>query len=387
MLKQYSFLKEPEQNEKQSVDNFCGACMKIAIDARMIRYSGIGTYIRSLLDEYGKLPCAGDFLVFGNYSELKQFKNLNVRNLNAPVYSITEQLVLPLKIRAVSVFHAPHYNAPLFYRGRLVVTIHDIIHVKFPEYLPSKKAYLYARYMLRTAARKARILITDSVNTKNDLIKYFEVPPGKIRVIPLGVDNKFHMVEDKALLSAFRKKHTLPQDFILYAGNLKEHKNLSTLLRAFKLLKVEKKITENLVLTTGGNPVPQKLLRQVFKEGMEAWTIFLPFIPDDEMPLLYNCAKVFAFPSLYEGFGLPPLEAMACGVPVVSSNAASLPEVLGDSAIMCGPKDFNAFAEGIHSLITDESFRIKVIAKGKNRAGNYSWAVTAKKTIDVYREL
>ncbi len=361
--------------------------MKIAIDARMVRYSGIGTYIRSLLNEYGKLPCAGDFLVFGNSSELKQFKNLNVRNLNVPVYSITEQLVLPLKIRAASAFHAPHYNAPLFYRGRLVVTIHDIIHVKFPEYLPSKKAYLYARYMLRTAARKARILITDSVNTKTDLIKYFKIPPGKIRVIPLGVDDKFHMVEDEALISGFRKKHTLPQDFILYAGNLKEHKNLSTLLRAFKLLKVEKKITENLVLTTGGNPIPQKLLRQVFKEGMEAWTIFLHFIPDDEMPLLYNCAKVFAFLSLYEGFGLPPLEAMACGVPVVSSNAASLPEVLGDSAIMCDPKDFKAFAEGIYRLITDESLRTRLISKGKNRAGNYSWARTARKTIDVYREL
>ncbi len=361
--------------------------MKVAIDARMISYSGIGTYIRSLLKEYEKLPCAGDFLMFGNPAKLKQFKNLNVRNLNAPVYSIMEQLTLPLKIRAVSVFHAPHYNAPLLYRGQLVVTVHDIIHVKFPEYLSTKKAYLYARYMLRTVARKAVIMITDSMNTKTDLIEYFKVPPEKIRVIPLGVGDRFHAVDDVELLSGFRKKYTLPEDFILYAGNMKQHKNLSMLLKAFKLLKVENKISENLVLTTGGNAVPQELLRQVFKEGMEAWVSFLPFIPDDEMPLLYNCARVFAFPSFYEGFGLPPLEAMACGVPVVSSNAASLPEVLGDSVLMCDPKNFEAFAEEIYRLITDESVRTRIIAGGKSRAGNYSWAETARKTIDAYREL
>jgi glycosyltransferase involved in cell wall biosynthesis len=360
--------------------------LRVAIDARMIRYSGIGTYIRSLLDEYRKMPSAGEFSIFGDPSELKEYQAFNIRKLTVPIYSIGEQLLLPPRIGRAAIFHSPHYNAPLFCRGKLVVTIHDIIHLRFPEYLPSKKAHLYARYMLKAAARKAVRLITSSANARADLIERLDVPAEKIRVIPLGVDGRFRVIEDEDLLSGFRKKYGLPESFILYAGNLKAHKNLVTLLKAFKLLKMEKKIKETLLVTTGGSPVPGKLAKQVFDDGMQAWVRFLPFIPNDEMPLLYNCASVFVFPSLYEGFGLPPLEAFACGLPVVSSNAASLPEVLSEAAIMCNPGDVEAFADAIWRLLTDCSLRDKLKTEGRKRAGQFSWAETAKRTISVYGE-
>ena len=360
--------------------------LSVAIDARMIRYSGIGTYIRSLLDEYRKMPSAGEFSVFGDPSELEEYQAFNVRKLTVPIYSIAEQLLLPVKIGTAAIFHSPHYNAPLFCRGKLVVTIHDIIHLRFPEYLPSRKAHLYARYMLRAVPGKAVKIITSSANTRADLIEQLDVPAEKIRVIPLGIGERFRVIEDENLLSGFREKYGLPESFVLYAGNMKTHKNLAILLKAFKLLKMEKKIEETLVMTTGGSPVPGKLTEQVFNDGMREWVRFLPFIPDDEMPLLYNCARVFAFPSLYEGFGLPPLEAFACGVPVVSSNAASLPEVLGGAAVMCNPVDVEAFANAIWRLLTDCSLRDKLKTEGRKRAGQFSWAETAKRTISVYGE-
>ncbi len=359
--------------------------MRVGIDARMINYSGIGRYIRSLLGEYSKLPTSNEVFVFGNPKELGEYKHFKVKKLTAPIYSISEQILSPLRIGRLPVFHAPHYNAPLFLRGKLVVTIQDIIHIKFPEYLPSRKAYLYARYMYRRVTEKAEKLITASEHTKSDLVEYFNVCAEKIEVIPYGVDEKFHPVEDEDLLSSFRKKHNLPQDFILYVGNLKSHKNLGILLRAFKLLRTQKKVEESLVLTTGGKSADE-LLRQVHDEGIEQWVKVLPFMPDEELALLYNCARLFAFPSLYEGFGLPPLEAMASGVPVVCSNAASLPEVVGEAAIMCDPADYEAFADGMYRLLADDSLRSKLIAEGRKRAKLFSWAETGKGTMSVYSE-
>lgn len=360
--------------------------MKVGIDARMINYSGIGRYIRSLLNEYSKMPGAGELFIFGDLKELAKYKHFKVKKSTAPIYSIGEQISLPLRIRKLPIFHSPHYNAPLFYRGKLIVTIQDIIHIKFPEYLQSRKAYLYARYMYRHVTEKAARLITASEHTKSDLVECFSVSREKIKVIPFGVGEEFHPVEDEDLISSFRKKYDLPQKFILYVGNLKSHKNLSVLLKAFDLLRREKKIEESLVLTTGGKPA-NELVREASDKGMERWVNFLPFIPDEELPLLYNCAKVFTFPSLYEGFGLPPLEAMASGVPVVCSNAASLPEVIGEAAIMCDPGDYEAFADGICRLLADDSLRSKLIIEGRKRAKLFSWAETAKKTIAVYREL
>ena len=396
--------------------------MKVGIDVRMINHSGIGRYIRSLLSEYSKMSrtdtgsrkpfgiseqmpgeyskmlqgnanarkvsgitaqVPGEIFLFGNPEKLREYKNFEVRKFNAPIYSISEQILLPPKIRKLPIFHSPHYNAPLLYSGKLIVTVHDIIHIKFPEYLASRKAYLYAKYMFKKVTEKAEKLITASEHTKSDIIEHFNVSPEKINVIPFGVDERFHSVEDEALISSFKEKFALPENFILYVGNLKSHKNLGTLLKAFGVLKKKKEIEESLVLTTGGKPADE-LIRQVCDEGIEKSVKFLPFIPDEELPLLYNCARVFVFPSLYEGFGLPLLEAMACGVPVVCSNSASIPEVVGEAAIMCDPEDCGAFADGMHRLLRDDSLRSKLTSEGMKRAKFFSWAETAKKTVEVY---
>ena len=357
--------------------------MEIGFDARMIDRSGIGRYIRSLLNEYRRMPVAGGIHIFGNKEELAEYSShFKVEVVNFPIYRAGEQVLFPHKIRKFPVFHSPHYNAPLFYRGKLVVTLHDIIHIKYP---PSRKANLYAKFMLRKVTARAVKLITASEHTKRDIIEHFNVSHDKIRVIPFGVGETFRPVEDEDLLSSFRKEYGLPDKFILYVGNLKHHKNLSTLFRAFRFLKTERKIEEGLVLTVGDN-VSGEFTRSVFDERVEQWIKFLPHIPDEELPLLYNCAEVFVFPSLYEGFGLPPLEAMASGLPVVCSNAASLPEVVGESAIKCDPLDQGAFADGIYRLLTDSSLRNKLIREGRERAKLFSWTETAKRTAIVYNE-
>jgi glycosyltransferase involved in cell wall biosynthesis len=357
----------------------------IGFDARMAGYTGIGSYIRKLLGEYSKMGFMKFVTVYGddNNSYLNKITEGRIIRASVPVYSISEQVFFACESGRSGVFHSPHYNAPVFFTGKLISTIHDLTHLKRPQDLPSAKALVYARCMLKAVSKRASKIITSSESVKSDIIKMLGMPDDKITVIPLAAGEEFSPVQDAAMIDEFKAKYNLPEKFILYTGNMKKHKNLGVLLEAYKNLFKKRKINEALVLSTAGRP-DRSLMAKSKEWGISENVKFLPFIPSPEMPLLYNSAEVFVFPSLSEGFGLPVLEAMACGVPCAVSNAASLPEVSKGAALLCDPASPQEFEKAVYDLLTDSTLAGSLSKAGIKRAASFSWAKTAARTIKVY---
>lgn len=362
--------------------------MKIGIDARMINYSGIGVYIKNLIRELPNLS-NNEYVLFGDSKKLENF-NLPVIDTKLPIYGIKEQIFFPFKLskQKLDLLHLPHYPIPLLYRGEIVVTIHDLIHLIYPEYLPSKAAWFYAKFMFSHAGRRAKKVIAVSENTKRDTVELLNIPAEKIKVIYNGIDERFKPINDKESIEKTKRKYGLSEKYILYAGLLKPHKNILRLIEAFPKLRRETQIKDKLVLV-GNKEFPHyRAIKEKIKElDLENQILILGEVDSEDMTALYNGADVFVLPSLYEGFGLPPLEAMACGCPVITSNTSSLPEVVGDAGIMVDPCDMDGLAEAICKVLTDEGLRQEMIKKGLARAKLFSWEKTAKETLKIYKEV
>ncbi len=313
---------------------------KILIDARMHDMSGIGTFTRHLIEEWiidedKEIALLGDKLVLE-----KLYPNIKIYNYDEKIYSISEQLRFPYKIaKEYDELFIPHYNIPLFYFGKMTSTIHDLIHLKFPEYF-SKLAFLYAKFMIKMNLIKSNRLVTVSNFTKNDILKTFGYKyENKIEVRYNKVDKIFRKIDDKEALINGKIKFDIPieKKIILFVGNKKPHKNLETLIRAFGELDNYKDM--RLVLTGEGFKTYIKLEELVEKLNLNEFIIHTGKVSQEDLVLLYNIADLFVFPSFYEGFGIPPLEALACGTPTVCSNSASIPEVCGDRVEYFKPND------------------------------------------------
>jgi glycosyltransferase involved in cell wall biosynthesis len=314
----------------------------------------------------------------------------NVRGVaeTAGNYSISEQLRVPLAARRLraDLFHAPHYVLPPFVPGPTVVTIHDCIHLRFPENLPSRAAWVYAHTMIRIAARKAGRIITVSETSKRDVVHYTGVRPEKVVVIPNGLGARFTTAPDDDALDRVRQRFDLSHPFVLYVGNIKPHKNLERLIEAFALARVGG--PDDLRLVVIGDEISKYpgLRQSVHRHRLDKYVRFFGFQPAATLVAFYRLARAFVFPSLYEGFGLPPLEAMANLTPVVTSNLSSMPEVVGDAAVLVDPYDSQSIADGIRRVVTDEGLRQQLIARGRLRVQQFSWRKAAARTLDVYRE-
>lgn len=337
--------------------------MKIAIDARMIQMSGIGTYIKTLMGQ-------GIYdIALGNEKDIHRVdESVDVIDYADKIYGVSEQLHFPskaLKKSGADMLHVPHYNVPVFYRGRLAVTIHDLTHLVLPEFLPNKFAYIYAKLIIGYAVRKADIIFTVSENSKRDIMKFFKVREDKIDVVYNAVDSKF-VKKERSSVEYLIDKYSLPRDrkVIMYVGNLKPHKNLLRLLEAYA--KMEGRDDTCLVLV--GKAFDSEDLSPKIKElGIERNVIRTGIIVDDELVDFYNLADLFVFPSLYEGFGIPPLEAMACGTPVVCSDNSSLPEVVGDAAYMFDACDTEMMRGAMEKVLSDENLAAALVKKGYER--------------------
>lgn len=361
---------------------------RIGFDARMLEHTGIGTYIKNLLAEYDKIGFTRFITAYGDKDDaFFKGRKCEVVNAPAPVYSFSEQLFFALNTRKCDrVFHSPHYNAPVFSRRKLAATIHDLTHLKMPEHLPSATAGAYAWFMLKAVSRRASRIITSSESVKSDIIKILGAREEKIHVIPLAAGSEFMPLRDEEKLIRFRRRHNLPDRFILHVGNMKKHKNLDVLLEAYGSLAGKGRIDAGLVFATAGRP-DRELILKAREGGLGGKVFFLPFLPGSEMPLLYNSAELFVFPSLSEGFGLPVLEALACGVPCAASGAASVPEVAGEAAVICDPRSPGEFEKAIHDIMTTPSLRESLSRKGPERARLFSWERTAAETINVYKSI
>lgn len=350
-----------------------------AIDARMIECSGIGTYIRLLMGQGIYDVALGSEALIRKYD-----KEVDIIEFEAKIYGIKEQIVFPyqeLKKRNVTILHCPHYNIPLFWKKKLVVTIHDVIHLRFPQYLPNKMAYIYANVMMRLACLKAKRIFTVSENTKKDIIQMLNADSDKIIVTYNAVEECFQKKNRSEVIYLCEKYPRLSaKKVILYVGNLKTHKNVETLVQAFCVLCEN---WEAILVLVGKDFKSTYVLESIEALGIGEKVILTGTISQEELVDMYNLADVFVFPSLYEGFGIPPLEAMACGTPVICSNTSSLPEVVGDVANLVNPLDAEAMREAIEEELrmgkTDENPRI---AMGYRRTKMFSSEKMANKTKD-----
>jgi glycosyltransferase involved in cell wall biosynthesis len=367
--------------------------MRVAIDARKLHDFGIGTYIRNLLRQLARQDRQTEFVLLSAEADRDVASTLgpNFRTVvePSPNYSWREQWHVPLALRRErpDVFHAPHYVLPAAVGCRSVVTIHDCIHLMFPQYLPNRRAYLYARTVMWAAAKRADAILTVSEASKRDILRFFDLPAEKVVVVHNAIDERFWIVPDDTHVARVRERYQLERGFVLYAGNIKPHKNLERLIDAFA--EVRQGDFEELKLLIIGDEISKlpALRRAVHRHHLHKHVRFLGYVSDETLAILYRLAAVFVFPSLYEGFGLPPLEAMASGTPVVTSNVAALPEVTGDAAVLVDPLDTASIVRGVVRVLTEPQLAEALRRRGPLRAREFSWERSVAKTRDLYERV
>jgi glycosyltransferase involved in cell wall biosynthesis len=301
-----------------------------------------------------------------------------------------EQVSFPRACRGMEVAHVPYFAPPLHPSIPTVVTIHDLIPLILPAYRGSILARLYTR-LVSIAAKRAQAIITDSHSSKRDIVSLLKIPEKRVQVIPLAADERFKPGVGTAELDRVRRKYSLPEEFILYLGGFDQRKNMKTLFEAFRGIK--ERLGHRYPLVIAGTlpakdtpffPHPHRLAEEA---GVSDGVRFIGWVPEEEKPALYSLSTLFVYPSLYEGFGLPPLEAMACATPVIASNAASLLEVVGDGGILVDPQEPEGWGEAMVALLTDPQRREELRARAMERAQKFSWRKTAKETLEVYKQV
>jgi glycosyltransferase involved in cell wall biosynthesis len=365
--------------------------VRVAIDTRKLHDFGIGTYVSNLVRGLARLGADDEYALICHPNDREFVRSLgpNFRPVvdRSGNYSVREQVSIPLDVWRTRphLFHAPHYVLPPLTPARSIVTIHDCIHLRFPQYLPNRLALYYARFFLRSAARRAARVVTVSEASKRDIMHFLRTPASKIDVVYNGFDEHLARPTTETLLLV-RDRFQLDKPFVLYAGNIKPHKNVERLIEAFAKVRARGHDYSLLII---GDEVSRyaNLRRLVHRHQMRQHVRFLGFVSTDMLAALYRLARVFVFPSLYEGFGLPPLEAMASGTPVITSNTSSLPEVVGDAGVLIDPLSEDELADAICRVLTDETLRRDLIARGFERVRQFSWERSVKRTYEIYREV
>jgi glycosyltransferase involved in cell wall biosynthesis len=367
--------------------------MRVAIDIRKLHDYGIGTYVRNLVGQLAKQNGSDRYVLICGRGDVGYVRSLGDRFEalieGAGNYSLAEQFSIPMALRRarVDLFHAPHYVVSPFSRCPAVVTIHDCIHLRFPQYLPNRAAHVYAKWMMRMAARRAQRILTVSEASKQDILRYLKVPASKVEVIYNALDERLAIAPPEADVTRVRERYQLRSSYVLYAGNIKPHKNVDRLIEAFAMLRKGRR--DDLKLLIIGDEISKypNLRRLVHRYQLHQHVRFFGFVSDDTLSVLYRLAAVFVFPSLFEGFGLPPLEAMASGTPVVTSNVSSLPEVVGDAALLIDPMNPAAIADAMRRVLDDGALRADLIRRGCQRVKAFSWERSVARVREVYKEI
>jgi glycosyltransferase involved in cell wall biosynthesis len=359
--------------------------LRVGIDVRKLGDGGIGRYIRETLVALSKLePARVRFVAFGP-PELRPdlpIDGIEWVGVRAGKYSFAEHFELPAAARrsGVDVFHSPHYVLPVLLRSPAVVTVHDIIHLLHPR---SSLHRLYARWMIASACRRARRVITGSETTARDLQDRLHVPADKIRVIPYGVAPSFRRLPEHET-RAHLERLGVPRPYILFVGNWLPHKNVETLVRAWAKVAAPRPA---LVLCGGGFDRARVVWQAVDETGLRDSVRWVGSVDEEALVALYSGAELLASTSLYEGFGLPVVEAFACGTPVLGPDEGAVPEVAGDGALLVPPRRVDMIADGMYRLLRDQELRGELAEKGLRRAKRFSWDEAARKTLSVYEEV
>lgn len=368
--------------------------MRIGIDARFLTHpqeGGFKTYTENIVHGIAALDRRNEYVLFTDREtdETAAFVgNVEVRAIGGPAI-VREQALLPLAMwnSGIDVAHFPCNTAPIWKPTRMLLTIHDLIPLMNPPRRKSAKQRLMAAYwanVIPAAAKRADHIITISETSKNDIRKILGVPEEKITIIPNGSHPDFRPIRDEEYLDEMREKYQLPNDYVLGFASSDPRKNVGTLIKSIGILR-SKGVDSELVLVACSSEAWESV-KELAKNGdVEPRLVQCP--PRKDLAAIYSMANALAFPSLYEGFGLPVIEAMACGTPVVTSNVSSLPEVAGDAALLVDPMDAGAIADALSKVITDSYWREEMVEKGFARASSFSWQRTVEQTIAVYEKV
>ncbi len=355
----------------------------VALDARMWDHPGIGRYVCQLAREFATTPDWRFLLIAGGRPDLERGPGSEYRASTSRIYSIREHFEVPRLARGAALLHVPHFNVPLGWPGPLVVTVHDLLYLHDPAASRSAFGPAYLRFLLRRIRRRAAAVLTVSEATRRDLIENAGIPGDRIFVTPEAASAEFRPLQDDArALDRVRREKHLEKPFILHVGTLKPHKNVQLLIRAVERLR-ERGLPHELVLV-GRKDARQKALMDLVDS--KPFVRHLGVVSDPELAALYSLTDAFVIPSLIEGFGLPLLEAMACGAPCLASDRSSLPEVLGPEGVYFDPERVDALEAVLYNVLQNRELRQKMSVAAMNRARHFSWRKTAEQTLQVYQQ-
>lgn len=365
---------------------------RIGIDARLTHYrkGGISNYIEQLIAHLPTIDPSNKYAIFHSrkdHRDLAQGSNQVKRICWTPAHHRIERVALSAEIlpHRLDLFHSPDFIPPAIGYKHSVITIHDLTFLHYPEFLTDESRRYY-NDQIEYAVKRARHIMTDSEATRVDVLTLLDVAPQKVTTVWLGISDHFQPASAEAI-AVLRKQYDLPTHYILFVGTFEPRKNVSGLLHAYAHLLTELPDAPKLVLAGRSGWLFEEVRTQVETLGLTAQVLWREEIIYADMPALYSGANLLCLPSHYEGFGFPPLEAMACGTPSVVANRASLPEVVGDAAILVDPDDPQSIAQGLRDGLTDSDLRQLLITKGFQRAKSFTWEAAAQKVFDVYQQV
>lgn len=380
--------------------------MNIGIDCRALQDSfiaGIGYYINYLLHNLAKIDNKNRYILLYNSFrksflkgapkyEYENFRHVMFRIPNIFFSTIsgtmlsrlipTESLTGPIDI-----FHATNFLVPYVKYAKIILTIYDLSILKFQRFHPLKRRFVFSKSRLYYSAKNCHRIITCSEATKQDIVDILKVKPEKIKVIYGAISPEFKELDSNEVIQEAMKRYSLPEKYIIFVGTLEPRKNVARLIKAFKKIKDRIKEKYKLILIGGRGWYYKDIFATINRLGLDDSVVYLDYVTRKDLPPILNGAEAFVYPSIYEGFGLPPLEAMACGVPTLVSDLSCFPEVFGDSALKVNPYSVNDIADGIYRILTDENLREVLRQKGLERARGYSWEKTARETLTLYNQV
>ena len=371
--------------------------VRIGIDATAIppSRSGAGNYIFNLVCGLARVDSDNQYVVFAKPEHIEEWKIaqpnfcfLPGASGYRPLRLAWEQCVLPLLVRRhkLDILHSPHYTMPLFCPCRSVVTFCDMIFFLYPE-VHSLSKRIFFRTMMSVSSQRANAIIAISKSTARDVISLLRVMPDKIHTIPLAAGSNYRPIADRNAVELVCTQHGLQAgEYVLFIGVLEPRKNIPVLLHAYQEL-VGCGIRKKLAIVGKRGWMFSEIFSTVQTLKIEDKVVFTGYVPEADLPSLYNGACLFVYPSLYEGFGLPVLEAMSCGTPVVTSNVSSMPEIAGESALLVDPRAPKQLAQAMEKVLVDDGLRRSMREGGLRRAAEYSWERTARETLKVYHQV
>lgn len=378
--------------------------MKIGVDIRVLTkgaHTGVEEYAALVLEEMIKLGKDDEFVLYYNaFSkdradfEWMHAKNVLLKEFHWPNQFLNYSFLLGWPkvdklIGGADVFFSPHFlNSATTEKCKKIITFHDLSFLRHPEFFPWRKRYWHFMQNIKKQAQGAEKIIAISESTKNDLIGLYGIKEEKIKVIYSGINQQFRPIADENYLKSIKEKYKLPDNFILYLGTIEPRKNIESIIEAFELIKESKFSPHNdlkLVIAGGFGWLYKNILKRAESSPYAKDIVFTGAVNDRDRAGIYNLAKIFAFPSFFEGFGFPPLEAMACGVPTIASNCSSLPETVGEGAAMIDPHRPEEIAIAAREIFNDEKLRNLLIQKGIDQVKKFSWENCAKETLELIK--